>query len=122
MASDRWITFERERPTPRILFGVVSEFIGPDRDGIWMDGCGTDRSTTYLITIAGRPGWNEEHFDECPYRPERFIDVVTTQKLRVKVVDVITRQADPLTCAIADGLHAYIARRLDGTKGLLESP
>jgi hypothetical protein len=122
MALDRWITFEKDKPTREEVGNVLAEYVGPDREGIWLDGCGTDEKTVYTISIAGKPGWKEDHFRECPYREERFVEIAISGSQAVRVVDVITRQADPLTCAVADGLLEYLARRLDGTKGLLESP
>ena len=124
MATDRFITFERKRPNQTQVDEVIEEFVGEGNPGIKFN------QQSCMIEIEGTPvvPKHMQHPDNPErsrtglsiYRLQRFVEVHATGSRTTRVVDVITRQADPLTCAIADGLQAYITRRLDGTKGLLE--
>jgi hypothetical protein len=118
MACDRFIRFQGSPLPTRVDVGqVIFEFVGEDNPGIEVK---LTETKLYVINLAGKPGYPTEHWDQCPYRDERFVEVNVQGERKVRVVDVITRQADPLINAIADGLQDYIARRLGGSKGLAE--
>lgn len=115
MASDRFIYFGKkasdtpakpegfaETPSRKRVGKVIFEFIGHcPAISVELNG------TVYFI--EGQPG-TPETFDTCPFRTERFIEIHCGKDN----VDVITRQADPLVNALADGLQRWIARRLNG--------
>jgi hypothetical protein len=119
MASDRFIYFGKKAsqssakpegfalrvPSMKAIGGVIFEFVGtcPSISVELANG-------RWFLSIEGEPGWNKEHFKECPYRTERFVEVHRGKDN----IDVITRQGDPLVGALAEGLQFYLARRLNG--------
>jgi len=102
MATDRFIRWsDFPRPSKIDLMALIDEYVGTGF------GCRhvVDRS---FITIPGEPS-SVPHFGEA-YNKERFVEV-----FRAGHVSVITRQADPLTAAIADGLVKFICFRTHGS-------
>jgi len=105
MASDRFITWLEKKPTKKVLAEHLSEFFGTGFDVAWS----TDR---WIVSVPGSPNptvkWGND-VRPTPYRDERFIEVIPHKEL-----DVLTRQADPLVNAIADGLVRFFCFRLQG--------
>jgi hypothetical protein len=102
MALDRFIEWQ-EKPTVPTIRAVLAEFLGSGFDLKW-DG---DR---WFVSVPGEPSPTVNDYP-TPYRKDRFIEIFSGDHL-----DVITRQADPITNAIADGLAEYLCFRLKGKR------
>jgi len=105
MALDRFISWLEKKPTKKVLGEHLSEFFGFGLDMTWEAG-------RWIISIPGAPyplvKWGED-VRPSPFRKERFIEVIPGKRL-----DVLTRQADPLVNAIANGLVRWLCFRLQG--------
>lgn len=105
MSSDRFITWLEKKPTRKVLGEHLSEFFGAGFGVEW-------RGDRWIVSIPGSPNptvkWGKD-VRPTPYREERFVEVIPNKEL-----DVLTRQADPLVNAIADGLVRWLCFRLQG--------
>jgi len=107
MSRDRFIVWRKEeRPTRTVIAHLLTEFFGEGFPVSWEEDSGR-----WVITVpgspcpivAGRPS---------PYREDRFIEAIPTKCFCD--FSVLTRQADPLVNAIADGLAEYLRFRTGG--------
>ena len=106
--TDRFIYFEAKTPTTKEVERILYNFVG---------GAGElERSDDrWLITLPGRCSATFEGIDGAypllPARDERWIEVIFRGG---KSLDVLTRQQDDFTCALADGLAQAFARFYQG--------
>lgn len=110
MAQDRFVRWRREKPTIAKIQPVLEDYLGKD--------CVVTRDGARLTAVL--PGKPSSPFRRLPgydniaatqeQREERFLEVFVDGKY----ADVITRQADPLTNAVADGFAALIQRVWNG--------
>jgi hypothetical protein len=110
MSSDRFITWLEKKPTRKTVEEHVREFLGTGFDFKWDE----DR---WFIGIPGNPApWMGTIRGglRSPFRRERFIEVIPMRRKSLGNLDVLTRQADPLVSAIADGLVRFLCFRLHG--------
>jgi hypothetical protein len=99
MALDRFIHFGKKQPTREEVDSLLRLFLGEwPSEIVW-------NPRSCYITVPGKPA--EEHI---LYREERWIEIYIGDKN----IDVLTREQDPLVCAIATGLAKYLAHRLRG--------
>jgi hypothetical protein len=112
MSLDRFIHFNEKQPTQEEVKILIRSFLGEWPSEIeWA-------TSRFFITVPGKPGTisvpgeldardNSKH---SFYREERWIEVWIGEKN----IDVLTREQDPLVCAIATGLAKFLAHRLRG--------
>ena len=111
MARDRFIYWQRERrPTVKEAASVAANFFGESiATEVVADG--------QRITISIRGGSTDPYrglgAKSMPIRPDRWIEVF----LADDNLDVITREQDQLTNALADGLAMAYATFWHGRKG-----
>lgn len=111
MASDRFVHFHIERPSKGDLLKIVTNYLG---------GCGVIRSEPDRIFID-LPGSATSPFKGIPNArvlpfemTDRWIEVIYQKTDGVWSVDVLTRQQDEFTCAIADQLARALSRFYQG--------
>lgn len=100
MALDRFVHWNGAAPTKEQLQAAIykyAEGINPKEPPLWHH----DR---WIIPLCGTPGTIDKG------TLDRWVEVWSDEHC----VDVITRQADDITNAIADGLAKLLARRFDG--------
>jgi len=114
MSSDRFITWLEKKPTRKVIKENLAEFLGMGFGLKW------DRDR-WFVSIPGAPfcevyrrGRIVELIPRDIYRQERFIEVIPMRRSCLGNLDVLTRQADPLVSAIADGLVGFLCFRLHG--------
>jgi hypothetical protein len=106
MANDRFVTLLEKTVKKEKIEQVLIEFLGTGFPLKW----DKDR---WFIDVPGTPSHKFGTLENI-YREQRFIEVVPSQKSRIRDVDILTRQADPLVSSIADGIVRYICLRLHG--------
>lgn len=102
--TDRFIRFDAKTPTTKDVERILYNFFGTaaelERDD--------DR---WLVTLPGRCSATfdgiEGAYPLVPARDERWIEVIFTGG---KSLDVLTRQQDDYTCALADGLAQALSQ------------
>lgn len=114
MAQDRFINFNERRPSRAETESVLRHFIGDAGVVVW--DAEQSRFMIHLvgsgsfpfIEIAGVPEWSRTH---AQYHPDgRWIEVMYTDTQ----FDVLTRQQDEYTNAVADGIARAFARFWNG--------
>jgi hypothetical protein len=112
MAYDRFIRFGKRRPTKPEVQKALEDYVSGAGRVEWLK----DRFFVYLEGKGSHParriaGSHPSAKEADVYRAERFVEVW----LDKAVVDVITRQADDYTNAVADGFVEFLTRFWDGT-------
>ena len=106
MANDRFVTLLEKTSTKKEIVQILVEFLGTGFPLKWDN----DR---WFIEVPGIPSCKHGSLENI-YRKDRFIEVIPSQKNRIRNIDVLTRQADLIVSAIADGIAKYICLRLQG--------
>ena len=107
MAHDRFVKFSPEnQPSREQLLEIVTNFLG---------GCGQILEDNYRRWTIDLPGVPTSPFKGLPgARPQtyenRWIEVILSWEDKALVVDVLTRQQDDFTNALADRLAALLVR------------
>lgn len=114
MAQDRFIYWKQKRPGVAEIGAMLNDYFGAFAVQRTFEHC------RYTVVLVGK--------QSNPYRRvgpivegynlgivwdtggERWIEVFVDEDN----IDVITRQADPATCALADGFAKLVARRWQG--------
>jgi len=110
MALDRFVNFDKRRPTKEETGLVLRDFFGPDAGTVEWKG---DR---FFVTLPGKSSFPFASLPDALRDPfaggdrERWIEVYVTKSQ----FDVITRQHDEYTNVIAEGLAQMFARYWDG--------
>lgn len=107
MSRDRFILW-KGKPSRAEIKGLLDEFFGSGFPVEWGDDSGR-----WIISIPGTPSPTVGGHPS-PYREERFIEAIPMKHSNSCDFSVLTRQADPLVNAIADGLAEYLCFRLGG--------
>jgi hypothetical protein len=119
MAQDRFIYWESEAPTNEQVGQVLEDYLGSFAVKQTFE---RRRYTVLLVGKQSNPHRRVGPIIETPGGAtfnlgavwdedgERWIEVFVSDDN----VDVITRMADPATCALADGLTQLMARRWKG--------
>lgn len=116
MALDRFIRFKDKTPSVESIAALLRNYIGSDFSLIFNAGTEVDH---WSIKFGGKTSFalKFEWPKEDPYGTrDRWIEVFRHRedKRGVVVVDVVTRQMDEFTCALADGLVVILARVWNG--------
>lgn len=103
MSLDRFVRFDEKYPTQEGLRRVLENFLGGTGTVEWQ----RDR---FFVELPGNPTLALEGFPDtisCSFRPEgRWIEVW----YKDRTLDVITREADDFTNALASSLAEICAR------------
>jgi len=106
MSADRFVYWDPKgkRPSRDLLGHIIEDYFGAAaRDIVWND----DRFFIHLPGETSNPLRRVPNALEYPNsRPTRWIEVWPDGKC----CDIITRQADEYTSAVADGLQALLLR------------
>lgn len=92
MPTDRFVKWTEEAPTPERVGELLLDYLG----GVGETAFGIDR---WICSLPGTPGQSFVARPEGYYDRERWFEVFC----HTDQIDVITRMADPFTCAVADG-------------------
>jgi hypothetical protein len=110
MANDRFVRWGKTRPSRIQLRAMLEGYVGGS-------GSVTQEGERLFASLPGKPSSpfrGLEGFDNIvasqTQREERFFEVFVDKKY----ADVITRQTDPLTNAVADGFASLICRFFNG--------
>lgn len=110
MALDRFVNFDKRRPTKEEVELVLRGFFGPDAATIEWDG------GRFYVTLPGKNSFPFASLPDVLRNPfegedrERWIEVYVAKDQ----FDVITRGHDEYTNVIAKGLAKMFARYWDG--------
>jgi len=111
MSQDRFVTFDKRKPTRDEVESVLRNYFDEAADIKWAD----DR---WIATLPGK--WSFPFVEIVGYSPrpreiaERWIEVYVGKRSKVGNLDVITRQQDEYTNVLADGLARMFARYWEG--------
>jgi len=106
MALDRFVYWKGELPTKEQLEKTVFDYakgINPNEAPLWL----RDR---WIIPLLGAPSYVSNKARADAWTDERWIEIWPDDHC----VDVITRLADDITNAIAEGLAKLLTRMFDG--------
>lgn len=104
MSLDRFVKFDDEKPTGAEVERAVRRFLG----GVGMVEWDPDGSRIYVYV----PGVGTDPFSEHHGNLERWIEVYVGSEH--DQIDVITRQQDPFTNALARGIAESLAQGWNG--------
>ncbi len=112
MALDRFVNFKDRVPTKKEILTTIEDYFGGAAEDIqWGGG-------RYTITLRGQRSEALRRIKGVaalsPSEGERWIEVYLSLRGKDKNIDVITRQADPYTNAVAEGYAKLIARFWEG--------
>lgn len=120
MAHDRFIRFE-DKPVPKGGLGdfhtLIEDFIGSAGDVAW-----NEAQCRFYIALEGHPSHPERNLTERGATRQKVMlgDSGHVRRRWIEVfvgdhIDVITRDMDPFTSAVADGLVGSIVEMFGGT-------
>lgn len=118
MGTDRFVYWNKRRPKREEVRLVITDYFGGFADDIQWDKHSASRGR-FLVKLKWKVSNPLDNIEGAYKRPRfasdgRYIEVTDERFIEVFVdpryVDVITRQADEATSALAEGLAAVFAR------------
>jgi hypothetical protein len=124
MPVDRMIFYESPGPTREQVHQVLLDFLG----GVGEAGVGLGGESAvkwdhdrFYVRLPGRNTWALRRiFPDSPRalytHPERWIEVWMSDGAAPGVIDVMTREQDYFTMALAEGIAVVLAKPFDGVR------